>query len=203
MHVSRVINLNLYNLDTCEFPSFENDAVFRSHVTTLSLSGSAMVSGRAEEKNRAREEMPRIVQPPVRPGIGEGLEDSRVRCRRTRRTISEAGREKKGGDISDGNPAGFNHRPTRRDRRGGSALPPPLGGGFEASPPRGCQGKKSGGVKRGGGLNRRGARATAGAMRIGLISNSQTRRNRYISRRLLSIGARLNPLAISTPAPGG
>lgn len=51
-------------------------------------------------------------------------------------------------------------------------------------------------------LNRRGARATAGAMRIGLISNSQTRRNRYISRRLLSIGARLNPLAISTPAPG-
>jgi len=36
--------------------------------------------------------------------------------------------------------------------------------------------------------------ATAGAMRIGLISNSQTRRNRYISRRYLSIGGlRLSP----------
>lgn len=33
--------------------------------------------------------------------------------------------------------------------------------------------------------------ATAGAMRIELISNSQTRRNRYISRRLLSIASSL------------
>lgn len=48
-------------------------------------------------------------------------------------------------------------------------------------------GKRGGALARGGSGNRRGG-STAEAMRIWLISNSQTRRNRYISRRLLSIG---------------
>lgn len=47
--------------------------------------------------------------------------------------------------------------------------------------------KGGGALARGGSGNRRGG-STAEAMRIWLISNSQTRRNRYISRRLLSIG---------------
>ena len=47
--------------------------------------------------------------------------------------------------------------------------------------------QKGGALARGGSGNRRGG-STAEAMRIWLISNSQTRRNRYISRRLLSIG---------------
>ena len=43
-------------------------------------------------------------------------------------------------------------------------------------------------AKGGGSAASTGGGATAEAMRIWLISNSQTRRNRYISRRLLSIG---------------
>lgn len=100
------------------------------------------------------------------------------------------------------NPAGFNHRPTRGGSPGGSpssaptvplmwrrcrSFSPPQGGAGEKlrehrEPWRDAEGMREG--------------ATAGAMRIGLISNSQTRRNRYISRRLLSIG---DPLAPPTP----
>jgi len=116
--------------------------------------------------------------------MGEGRKEGR-KTRRYRR----------GG----GNPAGFNHRPTRRrDRRGSPSAfyfpSRPLAfvqRRFRSfSPPRGCRG-----TDEGDGRGRkvpgmaRGMRATGGAMRIGLISNSQTRRNRYISRRLLSIGA--------------
>lgn len=57
---------------------------------------------------------------------------------------------------------------------------------------------RQGALARGGSGNRRGG-STAEAMRIWLISNSQTRRNRYISRRFLSIGDYPADIARRTP----
>lgn len=117
-------------------------------------------------------------------------QDNQRRGGEGRKEGRKARRYRRGG----GNPAGFNHRPTRR-RGSPSAFYP-----FTPLPPHSEEVSKllsSAGLSRDGWRGRggrdpggwRGVQATGGAMRIGLISNSQTRRNRYISRRLLSIGA--------------
>jgi len=115
-----------------------------------------------------------------------------------RKVTAVARASNEGARGGEGNPAGFNHRPPRRGSSAGSPSAPqtiPLARTRcrSSSPPQEDErGRERERERRDAGGMREGA--TAGAMRIGLISNSQTRRNRYISRRHLSIGGpRLAP----------